>query len=56
MNTHSESWRHETEARLVASWPYAKRENYLRGVADKRGVNAATALRSKLGLEMMRKK
>lgn len=53
-DTHSEQYRHECEARLVANMPTdADRKRYLEGVAKRRGERAAERLR--LGVwEMLR--
>ncbi len=44
MDTSSEDWRFECEAREVASWPKEKRDAFYPEVAKKRGKLAAKAL------------
>ena len=40
MNTSSEEWRNECEARELLTWPLAKRRKQLALVCEKRGVKA----------------
>ena len=46
MPTWTEKWRHETEARHVASLDWYARDKYLEGVARHRGTEWARRLRA----------
>ena len=48
INTYSEEWRRETEAREILSWSLDKRRKHLALVADKRGWEARVYLEEEI--------
>lgn len=44
--TYTEEWRRECEARLVLSWPLARRRAYIADIERIRGPKAAETLRA----------
>jgi hypothetical protein len=48
INTYSEEWRHECEARAVLNMPLLDAQNYLQLVEEKRGKSARDYLQVKV--------
>lgn len=54
--TYTEDYRRACEARLVLSWPLAKRRAYLQDIERIRGASAAQALRTEMEAQFKRGK